>query len=93
MTSSDGGLRDSIQAELNPQDDETAGVGVEGVTPARPADGAAKARWVDYVVALGADRAHVEGTSQYWSDEANDYVQAAGLTRDELVDLADRLSG
>jgi hypothetical protein len=57
----------------------------------RPADSAAKAAWVDYCVALGADRAVIEGTSEHW--DGNAYAPTEALTRNELVDLAGRLGG
>lgn len=76
--------------------------------PNRPADGAPKAKWVDYVVALGADRDYVEGNTDHWDAEAalaldpddpaldffgSGYVTHSGLTVPELRDLADRLGG
>lgn len=83
-------MSDEAIAKLNPPPaevtDEQPGVN-------RPADSAAKAAWVDHVVSLGADRDAVTGGSKHWDDEARDYVPAASLSKDELMELADRLGG
>lgn len=53
--------------------------------PARPGDDDSRPAWVDYVVALGADRAFVEGQAPYTEWERVDDVG--------LRELADRLGG
>lgn len=67
--------------------------------PDRPAEGASKPAWVDYCVALGAQREdleeetshHVTGRGEA-PDILGEYVSAP-YTKDELVALADRLGG
>lgn len=89
MSTDGSGLTDEAHAELNPAEaDEPTTAGVN-----RPADSAAKAAWVDHVVSLGVDRDAVTGGSKHWDDEAQDYVPAPTLSKDELVELADRLGG
>jgi hypothetical protein len=61
--------------------------------PARPADGAAKTKWVDYVVALGADRAHVLGETAHHNADTGRPEQSRALGRDELIELAGGLGG
>jgi hypothetical protein len=69
--------------------------------PDRPADNAPQATWVDYCVALGAQRGDLENdTTHYVSgtgidappDPAPTYTSPA-YTTPELKDLADRLGG
>lgn len=104
MSDDNNRMTDAVRADLNPPAEETTDGGEAGLR--RPADSATKAAWVDYVVGLGADRAHVEGGSWHYRpdldngyDAARDgephpaYEQAAALTKGELVDLADRLGG
>lgn len=97
MTTDGAGLTDEVIPELNPPPAE-----VTDAEPGlhRPADSASKADWVEYVVALGADRAAVAGESEHWDPTAvasggtgGDYVRAPELTKAELVELADRLNG
>jgi hypothetical protein len=66
MSTNDSGLRDDVAAGLNgsalapdngPQPDPV---------PARPADGAAKEKWVAYVVALGL---HPDSAGQFTRGE------------------------
>lgn len=62
----------------------------------RPADSAGKAAWVDYAVALGADRTYLEGDTEHTAYDQGgnpEYVTSPGLTKPELVELADRLEG
>src|SRR5215218_5507023 len=66
----------------------------------RPADSAAKGEWVDYCVALGADRHYLENLTEHYDGtayvdgvEQAVYEQHPALTKEELVDLADRLGG
>lgn len=106
--SEDSPVVDGAEMVLNRGGDVVAGEQVETPTlPERPSDGADKARWVDYVVALGADRDAVTGTTSHWSpdgvtviegeygpvEERGGYVDEPGLTRSDLIDLADRLGG
>ena len=51
MASDGNGLADEAQVTLN-----DVPAGLPASVPDRPADSAPKAKWVDYVVALGADR-------------------------------------
>lgn len=94
MSGDSAGLSDEVHAELNPADPLAPQDQAPSV-PARPADGAPKARWADYVVALGADRAFVSADTQHWEGDKDTgrLVTLPGLTRDELIDLADRLGG
>jgi hypothetical protein len=86
--STDGnGLRDELTALLT-------GPGATASTVStRPALDAPKAAWVDYCVALGADRAHLEGGTAHWSDTAGGHVEAEAPTKAGLIELADRLGG
>lgn len=100
--SDSNGMTDGVGVELNP-DAEDVDTGREIEQLARPAASAARGAWVDYVVSLGADRGHVDaGTVHYDPDldpdsedpDADHYRRrAGGLTKDELVELADRLGG
>jgi hypothetical protein len=85
MATNDSGLRDDVRAELN---------GVQaspGRVPDRPRDGAGRPAWVAYVVALGAS-ADVAEDTRHFDAEVGDYVTFPGLTRPELIELADRLA-
>lgn len=81
-------LTDEVQVHLN---------GVEvtnGATlPKRPAASASKAAWIDYAVALGADRAHITDGGSYIDSETEEVTEQGGLTKDAIVALADRLGG
>lgn len=92
MANDGAGLSDEVQADLNPAD-EPAPEGRSDPIPDRPADGAAKAKWVDYVVALGADRDFISGDTEHYDAGADGMVTLPALTRDDLRDLADRLGG
>jgi hypothetical protein len=63
--------------------------------PDRPADGAAKAKWVDYCVALGADRTFLTEDTEHGGGGAdgNERITEPALTRDQLIELATRLGG
>lgn len=66
--------------------------------PERPAQSADKAEWVDYCVALGADKRDLTKTTKHnvtLPDQAEvlDVYVSPEYTKDELVDLADRLGG
>jgi hypothetical protein len=91
MSNDSSGLSDEVAAEVNPTGSEPDnGVQADPI-PDRPADGAAKDAWVDYVVALGADRTFVTETTEHFDRDA--YVLEPGLTRAQLAELADRLGG
>lgn len=86
---SDSGIRDDVSAETNPAEEQAP-----ADRPAtRPADGAAKTRWVDYVVHLGADRGFVQGETEHHNAETGKTEPSRALTREQLADLADRLGG
>ena len=62
MTTDESGITDEVQVSLNgPQVSAPPAPAV----PERPADNAPKAKWVDYVVALGADRSVAEDLRYY----------------------------
>lgn len=71
MSTSDSGLRDDVEVAFNDMTEDSytkrAGAVMQQPEPIpdRPADGAPKAKWVDYVVALGADRDFVTGQSEH----------------------------
>lgn len=66
-------MRDEVTVDLNGDGSEPPAAATPPI-PTRPAEGAAKTKWVEYVTALGmAEDAALE------------------RTRDELVELADRL--
>ena len=92
MTADRNEIRDEVRAELNPADGGTP-TEQPSALPDRPSDGASKAKWVDYVVAWGANRDHVLGESEHWDDERGAYVKAPVLTREQLIELADSLGG
>lgn len=91
MATSSSGLRDEATAELGPAGPEPDYGPQADPIPARPSDGAGKDSWVGYVVALGADRTYVTTTTAHFDGE--DYGEHAGLTKEQLIDLADRLGG
>lgn len=102
MSSDSSGLRDEVHAALdNPDDDPGFEVfeAARGNTdqaepvPGRPADGAPKWKWVDYCVALGADRTFISENTEHYDDEHGGMVTESALARDDLIDLADRLGG
>lgn len=90
MSTNDSGLRDQVVVELNPADPEPARDQPDPI-PARPATGDSKSAWVDYVVALGADRTFVTADTEHFG--GIDYGIEPGFTRQQLIDLADRLGG
>jgi hypothetical protein len=66
----------------------------------RPGDSASKAAWVDYCVSLGADRDYLEGDTDHNRLELDENFQPVvtkethpGLTRDQLIELADSMGG
>jgi hypothetical protein len=93
MSSDGSGIRDTTQVELNPPGAELDNGPQPEPIPARPADGATKAKWLDYVVRLGADQDWVSGHTAHWDDTQGRYVQSKALSRDELIELANRLGG
>lgn len=80
------GLTDEVHVTLN-----GVPLGQSQPIPSRPADGASVAAWVDYVVALGADRTFVTADTEHF--DGNERVVAAPLRRGDLIELADRLGG
>jgi len=89
VSTEDSGIRDDVSAETNPAEEQAPA----DRPAARPADGAAKARWVDYVVHLGADRGFVLGETEHHNAETGESEQGRALTREQLAELADRLGG
>jgi hypothetical protein len=90
VSTNDSGLRDGVTVDLNPG----GGAPAEHAAPAipeRPADGASKDVWIDYVVELGADRGFVTGDTEHFDRDG--YTVEPGLTRSQLIALADRLGG
>jgi hypothetical protein len=92
MTVDSSGLTDEVAAELNPASPEPDNGPQPDPIPKRPADGAAVDKWVEYVVALGADRTFVTEATCH-QDGPNDYEVVPALKRAELIELADRLGG
>lgn len=97
-------VTDGAVGELNPEDEtdserEARLAETEPATPARPAKSAKVEQWVEYAVALGADRTFVteETTHTAWRLNAGrpeEYqLTEPALTRAELIELADRLGG
>jgi hypothetical protein len=91
VSTDSGGISDDVIVELNPGPESPA---VDQPPPIseRPADSADESEWVDYVVALGAGRDVAEDT-HHWDATAGEYVTVPALNRDDLIALADRLSG
>lgn len=87
------GMTDEVSAELNPAGPEPDYGSQPESVPERPADGASRAKWVDYVVALGADRAFVTSDTEHHDAATGRTVTEPALGRDELIELADRLGG
>jgi hypothetical protein len=88
MTTSEAGLRDGVQVHVNGADVDTV-----AQIPDRPADDAPDSEWVDYVVALGADRAFLVGETEHYDADFGERVPGAALSRTELAELASRLGG
>lgn len=88
--SDDARITDEVAAEINPADGPDYGPQAEPV-PGRPADRSPKEEWVDYVVALGASREMVTADTKHF--DGAEYATEGGLTKPQLIDLADRLGG
>lgn len=87
MSTDGAGSTDEVLVELNPPVlAEATAVG------RRPAPSAAKPTWVDYAVGLGASRDSITGGTKHWDADVEQYV-ALELTKDALIELADRLGG
>lgn len=88
MTADSAGLTDEIFVEVN-------GIahGQLAPLPDRPAGGAGEEVWIDYVVALGADREFVSGDTDHFDVAEGSVITEPGLTEPELIALADRLGG
>jgi hypothetical protein len=91
MSTSDSGLRDGVDAELNPADGGPDYGPQADSIPDRPADAASTEKWVDYVVTLGASRPMVTGETEHF--DGSEYVTEPSLSRAQLIELADRLGG
>lgn len=92
MSFNDGaGLTDEVYVELNQNGPEPDYGPQPDPIPARPDDDADLEVWVDYVVALGADRDFVTEDTQHFKDER--YATAPAFSRERLIALADRLGG
>lgn len=69
----------------------------------RPSASAPKDDWLNYVVALGASREYLTNTTHHYSLGANSseenesgepgYIEDPVFTKEELMELADRLTG
>jgi hypothetical protein len=93
MADDRSGISDGAQADLNPTGPDPDNGPQPDPIPDRPADGATKAKWADYCVALGADRTFITSDTEHFDADANEAVTEPALTRDELIELADRLGG
>jgi hypothetical protein len=91
MMPDSSGLSDEVITALNTEPDEATGR-PSGI-PVRPAGNADRGTWIEYVVALGADRAYVSGSTEHYSSETGQVDTHPGLGRGELIQLADRLGG
>lgn len=62
--------------------------------PSRPSDSADKDKWVEYCVALGAEERYLtEATTHVVDTDAREAVEIRAFTKDEMIDLANRLGG
>jgi hypothetical protein len=98
MANDGSGITDDVQADLNPDDDfgeftDSGPAAEQSPAPERPANGANKAKWLDYVASLGVDRDFLEGNTEHYDDSKGERMPSKALTRDELIELADRLEG
>jgi hypothetical protein len=66
MATNNAGVSDEVIHELNPTGPEPDYGPQADPIPERPADGATKAKWVDYCEALGANRAMLLGEVQHY---------------------------
>lgn len=100
---SESGLTDEARGELNPEPETEESIAARTAahvdTPKRPGKSAPIAKWVDYVVSLGADRTFVTEDTEHvgWEIEDGRPVQVTvtepALTKADLIALADRLGG
>lgn len=74
MSTNDSGLRDGVEAELNPVGSPDYGLQPERI-PDRPADGAAREKWAAYVVALGA---HPDTVAEMKREELAEFADRLG---------------
>jgi hypothetical protein len=86
------GDADDAAAFLDAGDDGPAAQN-EPPLPTRPPRNAGSTVWLRYVAALGADPGLVGGAGRHWDAAVGGYVTHPALTRDQLIDLADRLGG
>ena len=92
MSHDSAGLTDEVFAELNPTGPEPGYGPQPDPIPDRPADGAPIEKWVDYVVALGADRTFVTQKTLH-QDGPDDQDLIPAFKRGDLISLANHLGG
>jgi hypothetical protein len=81
-------MSDSVRVELNGR-----AIGDPDPLPDKPDDTSDRDEWVDYVVALGADRNFVENETEHWDSRTEAYVTEPALETEQLKALAERLGG
>lgn len=85
------GLTDEVVTTMNPPPRPDP---APHVRPARPADDADDAAWVDYCVALGADREFLTCDTEHWTgDHHGHLVTLPPVTGLDLRALAENLGG
>lgn len=75
MTDDNSGLSDEVFAELNPAGPEPDYGPQAAPIPDRPADGASKAEWAAYVIALGS---HPDEVEKYSRQQLKDLADRFG---------------
>lgn len=92
MATDENALTDEVVIELN---GKLVGTVEMPPIPDRPDDASDRDEWVEYVVALGADRNFVEAETAHWEGDPDngEYVLAPALETEQLKDLAKRLGG
>lgn len=91
--SDSSGLADEVTSELNPAGPAPDNGPQAAPIPDRPADGASKDAWVDYVVALGADLSFVTTATTHWNAAEQGIEWIPPLRQADLIELADHLGG
>lgn len=86
-------MSDEVNAKLNPEPDDSAPVDQPTTLPRRPADSASKAKWIEYLVALGADPTFLTEDTEHFDARVGESVVEPPLDREQLIELADRLGG
>lgn len=92
MSHDNAGLTDEVNTELNPTSPNPDYGPQPDPLPDRPSDGASVEKWVEYVVALGADRTYLTETTTH-QDGPNEYRIVPPFKRADLIALADHLGG